>query len=98
MIRRYDIPMAGTRLARGIDIVGILIMGTAILGLLELFGPAASAQPARPPAQPAPAVQAQAAAPGTGQISGLIKSAADEAPLGRARVIAAAAVLPEPRV
>ena len=76
--------MAGRRLARGV------LIATAILGLL---GPAAYAQPAKPPAQPAPAPS-----PPTGQISGVIKSATDDAPLGRVRVMAAAEILPEPRV
>jgi hypothetical protein len=90
--------MAGRRLGRGVDIVDVVIRGTAILGLLALFGSAASAQPARPPAQPTPPMQAPAPPSATGQISGVIKSATDDAPLGRARVIAAAEVLPEPRV
>jgi carboxypeptidase family protein len=84
--------MTASRLARD---VGIVLIGTAILGL---FAPAAAAQPARPPAQPAQPMQAPAPAQGTGQISGVIKSATDDAPLGRARVTASAEVLPEPRV
>jgi carboxypeptidase family protein len=44
-----------------------------------------------PPTPPAPPI-------GTGQISGRIRSAIDDAPLARARIVATSPVLPEPRV
>src|SRR5260221_620607 len=61
------------------------VIGTAGIALA---GSGASAQPAPP---------AQATAP-TAQISGVVKRASDDAPIGRARVSAAADALPEPRV
>src|SRR5215472_7587681 len=39
----------------------------------------------------------QAPAPGTAQLSGTVRSAGDDKPLARARVVASADVLPEPR-
>jgi protocatechuate 3,4-dioxygenase beta subunit len=56
----------------------------------------ATAPQARPtsPAAPAP----QGAVAGTGQISGTVKVAADDAPVSRARVVAVSPALPEPRV
>ena len=68
------------------------VIGTACIAFL---GSAASAQPAKPPAQPGPPAQAS---PATGQISGVIKRASDDAPIGRARVSAVADAIPEPRV
>jgi Carboxypeptidase regulatory-like domain len=44
------------------------------------------------------AVGGQAPVPGTARISGIVKSAADDAPLARARVMATSPALPEPRV
>jgi len=41
---------------------------------------------------------AQAPLPGTARISGIVKNAADDAPLARARVVATSAALPQPRV
>jgi hypothetical protein len=79
--------MARSRIAHG-------VVGTAFAALL---GAGAAAQPARPPAPPAPA-QAPAPAVGTAQISGVIKNASDDSPIARARVSAAADVLPQPRV
>jgi hypothetical protein len=76
--------MARRRLARR-------VIGTAILAFV---GSGAYAQTASPTA----AAQAPAAAPGSAQIVGVIRSAGDEGPLARARVSAAADVLPEPRV
>ncbi len=61
------------------------VIGTAGIALA---GSGASAQPAPP---------AQTTAP-TAQISGVVKRASDDAPIGRARVSAAADALPEPRV
>ena len=75
--------------------VGIAIMWAAILGL---FSPDAVAQPARPPAQATPPVQAPPPPPPTAQISGNIKSSADDSPLGRVRVLALLEGVPEPRV
>lgn len=48
------------------------------------------------PARPAPAQMSGAA--GTAQISGVVRNAADNAPVGRARVIAISDALPEARV
>src|SRR5258708_21403539 len=79
--------MARSRIAQG-------VVGTAFAALL---GAGAAAQPARPPAPPAPA-QGPAPAVGTAQISGVIKNASDDSPIARARVSAAADVLPQPRV
>jgi len=63
-------------------------MATVLAGLLAC---SVLAQSARAAAQsPAPAV-------GTAQISGTVKSAADDRPLARARVVAASGVLQEPR-
>ena len=84
--------MAASRLGQR---VGIVIGGTAIL---VLAGTCAFAQAARPPAQPAAPAQAAPSPAGTAQIRGVIKSSSDESAIGRARVIAAADVLPEPRV
>jgi len=67
------------------------IVGTAWLALL---GTTAAAQPARPPVQPVPPGQL----PGAAVIAGIIKSSTDDVPIARARVIATADVLPEPRV
>jgi protocatechuate 3,4-dioxygenase beta subunit len=53
----------------------------------------AGAEQATPPAATAPS-----AAPSTARISGIVKSAADDAPLSRARVTAASPALPTPRV
>src|SRR6266852_5502833 len=79
--------MARSRIAQG-------VVGTAFAALL---GSGASAQPVRPPEPPAPA-QGPALAVGTAQISGVIKNASDGSPIARARVSAAADVLPQPRV
>src|SRR5258708_10086841 len=79
--------MPGSRIARG-------VVGTAFAALR---GVGAAAQRARPPAPPAPA-QGPAPAVGTAQISGVIKNASDDSPIARARVSAAADVLPQPRV
>lgn len=84
--------MAARRLAQR---AGLVIGGTAILALA---GPLAHAQPARPPAPPAAAAQASAPATGTARISGVVKSSSSDAPVARARVIAAAQTMPEPRV
>jgi hypothetical protein len=67
------------------------VIGTAIVALL---GSDAAAQPA----QPAPPAQTSAPAPGTARITGVVKSATDDTPIGRARVSAVADGLPEPRV
>jgi hypothetical protein len=67
------------------------IVGTVWIALLAT---GVAAQPARPPAQPAPPGQIR----GTAQIAGIIKNSIDDAPVARARVIATAEVLPEPRV
>jgi hypothetical protein len=68
------------------------VIGTACIAFL---GSVASAQPAKPPAQPATPAQPPAA---MAQISGIVKNANSDAPIGRARVSAAADSLPEPRV
>lgn len=76
-------------------------LGTAIVALLSS---GASAQPAKPPPppqsspQPVPPGQSPVPLAGNTRISGVIKSATDDSPIGRARVSAAADVLPEPRV
>jgi hypothetical protein len=75
---------------------------TAILIAVSAAGGAAQGGSARPlvasqrPAQKAPAPRAPAAA--TAAISGTIRSAIDDTPLGRARVVVASDVLPDPRV
>ncbi|MEO6236372.1 MAG: carboxypeptidase-like regulatory domain-containing protein [Vicinamibacterales bacterium] len=61
--------------------------------ILVLLGTIASAQPARPGAAP-PAT----APPATAQITGVVRSAADEAPVARARVSATTDTGSEPRV
>jgi carboxypeptidase family protein len=71
------------------------VIGTAIVALL---GSGAAAQPAKPPAQPAPPPQTSATVPATARITGVVKSATDDTPIGRARVSAVADGLPEPRV
>ena len=71
------------------------IVGTAFVALL---GPAAAAQPAKPPARPAPSEQAAAPAAGTAQISGVIRNSSDDTPVTRARVSAASDALEGPRV
>lgn len=68
------------------------VIGTACIAFL---GSAASAQPAKPPAQPAPPAQAVVA---SAQISGVVKNASDDTPIGRARVSAFADTIAEPRV
>jgi Carboxypeptidase regulatory-like domain len=69
------------------------ILGAALV----LVAAGASAQP--PPATP-PATPGQSPIPlgGAGSISGIVKNANDDAPIGRARVSVAADALPEPRV
>jgi hypothetical protein len=47
---------------------------------------------------PPPVASAQTPAATTGEIRGIVRHASTDAPLGRARVIAAGVVLPEPRV
>lgn len=62
---------------------------------------AQTAPPSQPPAQPPSTTQPPvppAAATGTAQIRGLIRSTSDDRPLGRARVSVVSDVLPEPRV
>ena len=71
------------------------VIGTAIVALLSS---GASAQPAKPPAQPIPPAQTPVPPAATAHITGVIKSASDNAPIGRARVSAATDILPEPRV
>jgi len=76
--------MSWTRLGRGL--IGIILLAET----LPLT--AAGQQTGR---------TAQAAAPapaGTGEIRGIVRNASDDKPIGRARVIAVADVLPEPRV
>ena len=71
------------------------VIGTAVAALLSS---GASAQPAKPPVQPATPAQAPAPPPGTAHITGVVKNANDDSPVARARVSAAADILPEPRV
>jgi carboxypeptidase family protein len=75
--------MSWTRLRRGLIAI-ILLAGT--------FPLTAAGQQTGPTGQPA------AVATGTAQIRGIVKNASDEKPLGRARVMAVADALPEPRV
>jgi len=80
------------------------ITGMAIVAILSAGTVAARPQtkpPAQPPSQPAAPAQTPAPPPvptGPAQISGVIKSASSDSPIARARVIAVADVLPEPRV
>jgi hypothetical protein len=69
-------------------------LGAVGAALLVLVAAGAAAQPPKP----APAGQSPVPLAGTARISGVVKSAADDAPVGRARVSAAADTLPEPRV
>lgn len=65
-------------------------------GTVEAAG-AQSAPPSQPPSTPQPTVP-PAAATGTAQIRGIVRSTSDDRPLGRARVSVVSDALPEPRV
>jgi hypothetical protein len=83
------------RIARGFA----RTMVATLLAALISSGIVASQQaaPRSQPAQPASTTQPPAAT-GTAAINGLVRSASDDKPLGRARVTAVSSTLPEPRV
>jgi hypothetical protein len=69
-------------------------LGALGAALLVLVAAGAAAQPPKP----APAGQSPVPLAGTARISGIVKNASDDTPIGRARVSASADALPEPRV
>ena len=100
--------MTGRRLATRILSAAMLVLVARGAGAQPAKPPPATpaAQPAKPaplpptaePPAPAPPGQSPVPLAGGGRIGGIVKSASDDTPIGRARVSATSDVLPEPRV